>query len=67
MVQDVGCDTSQPRDHVQDARLGRQIQAGTHLELAKDCTLAVLVKLAICAVEDGIVGVGLVKSHTSRE
>ena len=67
MVQDVSCDASQPRGHVQDARLGRRIQAGAHLELATDCTLPVLVQLAIRAVEDGSIGVGLVKSHTSRE
>ena len=67
MVQDVSRDTSQPRGHVQDARLGRRIQAGTHLELAKDCRLPVLVQLAIRALEIRGIGVGLVKSHTSRE
>ena len=67
MVQDIGCDTSQPRGHVQDARLGRRIQAGAHFELTKDCMLPVLVKPAIRAIKDGSVGVGLVKSHTSWE
>ena len=33
----------------------------------KHCTLPDLVSLAIRAVKDGIVGVGLVKSHTSWE
>ena len=64
MIQDVGCDTRQPGGHVQDAGLRRRIQAGAHLELAQDCTLPVLVQLAIRAVKNGSVGVGLVKSHT---
>ena len=67
MVQDVGRDTSQPRGHVQDARLRRWVQAGAHLELVKYCTLPVLVQLAFRAVENRGIGVGLVKSHTSRE
>ena len=67
MIQDVGCDTSQPRGHVQDARLRRLVKEGAHPEHAKDCTLPVLVQLAIRAIEDGSVGVGLVKPHTSRE
>ena len=69
MVQDVGSDASQPRGHVQDAKVGRRIQAGAHFELTKDCTLPVLVhwQLAVRAIENGGIGVGLVKSHTSRE
>ena len=67
MMQDTGRDTSQPRGHVQDAGLRRRMQAGAHLELAKYGTLPVLVQLAIPAVEDGTIGVGLVKSHTRRE
>ena len=67
MVQDVGRDTCQPRGHVQDARLRRRIQAGAHLELVKDYTLPVLVQLAIRAIENGSIGVGLAKSHTSWE
>ena len=68
MVKDVGCDTSQPPGYLQDARHGRRIQAGAPLEFAMDCKLPVPIhwQLSICAVEDGSIGVGLDKSHTSR-